>query len=311
MVIVLASDNNYVQHCAATMASIIVNNIDEDVCFYILTEGINDSNKRSLLTLEQKYEKKIHICTVPSDIVQNLPMPSYMSSHISIATYYRLFVASILPESLDKIIYLDSDIIVRGSLVELWNTNMDNYPLAAVYQANEWADNNDTWTRLNLSRDIGYFNAGVLMINLKYWRENHVQEQLLNFIELNYDKIHSHDQDTLNAVLGSKTLALNCKWNLLPFLFIGDISRYSFPQKANVDSIKEAMKNPTVVHFVFKPKPWESGCNNPFRKEYYKYLSLTPWKGIHHKHDLKKIVMYRIRPSIISALSSMKSKMKN
>lgn len=308
MVIVLASDNRYVQHCAVVITSIIENNINEDVVFYILTEGIDENNKEKLHSVEKKYGKTIFIRIVPSDIVKGLPMPSYMSDHISIATYYRLFAASLLPDTLDKIIYLDSDIVVRQRISDLWNIEMGDSPLAAVYQANEWADNNGTWERLNISREDGYFNAGVLMINLKYWREQNVQKKLLNYIEKYYEKIHSHDQDTLNAVLGSKTISLNCKWNLLPFFF-EDYTRYSFPQKANLELINDAIKNPAIVHFVYKPKPWEAGCSNPFRSEYYKYLSLTPWRGYHHKRDLRKSIKYRFLPFVVFLLSKIKRRL--
>jgi len=293
MNIVLATDNNYVQHCCVTMTSILLHN--ENVRFFIFTEGLSSDNVSVLKNQSEKYGGNLEIITVYSDVIKKMPMPSCASDHISVATYYRLFVSSLLPADIERIIYLDCDIIVRGDLSVLWAMDIDRYALAAVYQNNEWSDGADSWNRLSISRNTGYFNAGVLLINLKYWRDNNVEERLLGYIANNYDLIHSHDQDTLNAVLGNEMCPLDCSYNFLPNFYM-NMLELSFPDKVDyAQKIPIVKKNPTIVHYVYKPKPWESGCNHPLRKEYYKYLNYTPWKGWKPKINFKSIYRNRIK----------------
>lgn len=285
MNIILASDNNYVQHCAVTICSILEHNTD--VVIYLLTESLSKDNINILERLIRSKGASFHLLTVPSSIVNRMPMPKEMSNHISIATYYRLFICDLVPQSIDKILYLDGDIVVRNSLEKLWNIDIGDFAIGAVYQYNEWCDNNQTWSRLNISPQYGYFNAGVLLINLQYWRNHNLPNTFMDYIKDNYYKIRFHDQDVLNAVLYKNVYPLGYEWNLLPFLF-DDYLRWTFPYPSLLTDLPAIIKDPAIIHFVNTPKPWQCGCTNPFRKEYFKYLSYTPWKGFKPKFEFSK-----------------------
>lgn len=123
MNIILATDDNFVQHCCVAMTSVLLN--DTDVQFYIFTEGLTQYNVELLTNQVVSYGGKIHICIVDSKIVSKFPMPTYADAHISIATYYRLFAAEILPQDIDKVIYMDCDMVARKSFAELWNTDIE------------------------------------------------------------------------------------------------------------------------------------------------------------------------------------------
>lgn len=288
MNIVLASDNNFVQHCCVTMTSILLHN--KDVVFYLFTEGLSDKNVILLTNQVERLGGVLNICIMDSAIVSRFPMPRQHATHITVATYYRLFAEYALPRSVDRLIYLDCDIVVRGDLSELYNTDLNGYAVAAVYQHNEWAIDNKTFERLNIPFENGYFNAGVLLINLDYWRENNVTNRLLVFIKENYDRIRAHDQDTLNAVLYNETKALDYKWNYLP-IFLNP-SYYTFPSKVDYTIKRE----PIIVHFVNRPKPWEYYSDHPYTCEYFQYLDLTPFKGWRPKWNWSSFEKYRIKP---------------
>lgn len=292
MNIVLASDDKYVQHCAVTMMSILKNN--KDVVFYFLTEGISLENEKKLSSMVRQCGGVFNKLIVPSNIINKCPMPSYMSNHISRATYYRLLITDLLPRDIDKVIYLDCDIVVRKSLSALWNTPIANKAIAAVYQYNEWADYTNSWIRLGIDRKYGYFNAGVLLINLVYWRNNNVKERLFDFINNNYDNIHSHDQDTLNAVLYKETFPLSITWNFLSF-FYDDYRRWTFPGNLNADVIEMVKSDPAIVHYVYKPKPWEFACKHPLKNEYSFYLKQTPWCDYKAPFKLGDYYLYVIK----------------
>ena len=199
---------------------------------------------------------------------------------------------------------MDCDIVVRGSLTDLWNLNINDCALAAVYQNDEWGDDKNVWGRLNIPKEKGYFNAGVLIINLDYWRANNIQELLFDFIKYNYNKILAHDQDVLNAVLYDKTLPLDCKWNVLGLFYSEGLMNNSFPR--NLDYKQQFFNginiNPTVVHYVFKPKPWEYTCNHPFREDYFHYLLYTPWKNYKPSFSWSKYYNYIMRPFLFKII---------
>ena len=290
MNIVLASDNNYVQHCCTTMTSILYNN--KDVHFYLFTEGLSLENEKLLHKQVADFGGTLSICKIDSSVVQHFPMPKTQSSHISIATYYRLFVELVLPKDIDKVIYMDCDIIVTGALDELYGMDLDDHAIAAVYQNNEWALANGSFERLNIPLEYGYFNAGVLLINLKYWREYQVTERLLSFIKNNYCQIRAHDQDTLNAVLCKEVVGVSNKWNYLPIFFMPD--ELSFPNKVNY-SMPVA---PVVIHYVYSPKPWDYYSAHPLTYEYYKYLKMTPFKGWKPGWSIKIFWKQKLKPEI-------------
>lgn len=280
MTIVLATDDNFVQHCCVAMASVLKHN--QNVFFYIFTEGISKENVLVLKNLVSDLGGHLEIILVDSNIVGKFPMPANADAHISIATYYRLFTALLLPNNVEKAIYMDCDMVVRKSMQELWNTALSSSALGAVYQPISQSQEADL-ERLSIPKDYGYFNAGLLLLNLKYWRECAVTDRLLAFIKNRFASIKQHDQDVLNAVLYSEAVPLNYTWNYLP-PFI-NVSKLSFPDR--VDYSKQET-DPAVVHFVSAPKPWEYGCRHPFRKEYYKYLSYTPFKDFSPSFNWKK-----------------------
>ena len=297
MNIVLASDTNYVQHCCATMTSILYNN--EDVHFFLFTEGLSPENEALLHTQVSKYGGQLSICKIDSDIVRHFPMPKTQSSHISIATYYRLFVELVLPKDIDRVIYMDCDIIVKGSIEDLYSMEIGDAALAAVYQNNEWALGNGSFERLNIPQEYGYFNAGVLLINLKYWREHDVTERLFSFIREHYDQIRAHDQDTLNAVLYNEVLGISNKWNYLPIFLMSE--EFSFPKTVNYS----IPIDPIVIHFVYSPKPWDYYSAHPCTGEYFKYLDMTPFKGWKPKWSFQMMWKQKLKPTLGQLLRSL------
>lgn len=293
MNIVLSTDNNFVQHCAVTMISILKNTKQANIHFFILTEGLNDKNEIILKEISNKNDSLITIIKISDEYLKGCPMPVLKSlEHISIATYYRLFISQLLPESIDKAIYLDCDIVVRHSIEELWNTSLENYALGAVYQIADW--NIEAIKRLGYPTSYGYFNAGVLLINLQYWREHSIVDKFIEFLKLNQERIIYHDQDTLNAVLYKKCKRISCKWNMLTSYFKKNILTVNDVDNGLIindhadykEIILKEKNNPVIVHYVSRPKPWNVGCDHPYRNEYYKYLELISQKKIRKPFSL-------------------------
>ena len=220
---------------------------------------------------------------VDKDIIKSFPLPKGEGlSHISVATYFRLFSTELLPE-LDKAIYLDCDILVRGSLEDLWNIDMgDNY-LAAVYHPNSLSINNGAFNRLGIPVSQGYFNAGVLLMNLKKWKEDGIYQKCLDFIRDNYACIRNHDQDVLNAVCGKRTLILPCKWNMQNNFYkvrfwYETTDPYNKRYQSELCDATNVINESAIVHFAARPKPWEWYCSHPLRKEFLTELQSDGFK---------------------------------
>ena len=291
MNIVCATDNNFVQHCAVTLVSILKNN-SNDVNIFLLTEGLLKSNESILNELVKSNGGKIKIIKVDSEALKDCPMPPLSElNHISIATYYRLLISKLLPGNIEKAIYFDCDIVVRQCLDELWNYDISDFAIGAVYQIADW--NIDAIKRLGYPVSFGYFNAGVLLINLEYWRDNHIPERLFKYLNLKNEAIVYHDQDALNGFLHDQCLRLPCKWNMLTGFFRKEILTINDSNDGKVINNHSDYKNqlltenddPAVIHFVAKPKPWDAGCTHPYKNEYFNYIQYTPW----HNFKIPKI----------------------
>lgn len=306
MNIICSTDDNFVQHCCVMLVSVLTHN--DNVVVWILTEGLSDKN---YLILKREVESKnglFNCINVDSSIISKLPMPKNKSiTHISPATYYRLLIPEILPINLLKAIYLDCDIIVKKSLQELWDTDLKDYAIGAVHQMyNEVYDAN----RLGYPIDYGYFNAGVLLINIEFWRKHNTSMTLINFLTANYDTILMHDQDALNSVLHDKTLELPCKWNMLHFFFLPysrTIKGYSNGKLINdyadyKQQLKYNRKHPAVIHYVSKPKPWNKGCVHPLSFEYYNYLKKTiSFNGVIEPNRIGRLITIKFNNIIVYA----------
>ena len=136
MNIVLACDNNFAPYAATVVASILRN--DKKVHFFILTDDMTSENEHLLVSMTIDMGGFLDVVRVDGKLFADFPMPSNPSlKHIGISTYFRLFVELLLPKSVDKLIYLDCDIVVRKSLQPLYDTDISEYYLGAVYHSDD------------------------------------------------------------------------------------------------------------------------------------------------------------------------------
>ena len=285
MDIVLACDNNFAPYCATTIASVADHNIG--TCFYLLTDNLSNENAVKLKSMTENMGSSLQIIYVDSGLFGDFPMPSSPGlSHISLATYFRLFIPLLLPLSVEKLIYLDCDIIVRHSIAKLYDIDIEDYLLGAVYHNDKLSVNNGAFKRLHIPVEQGYFNAGVLLINLKKWREEHIYEKSIEFLRNNSESIVNHDQDVLNVVCGKQTKMLSYTWNTMNYFFMENF-RLSQDRVLKIYQKEEHtnVTDPVIIHFASRPKPWERLCIHPFVSEFDQYLRLTPYKRIKKKKN--------------------------
>lgn len=276
-------DAAYIQHTVVMFTSLCENNTESEFVFHIISDTLPPSAENELKKLTEKYTVSIKFYYPEKEILKNCPPPG--SAHISYASYYRCFLSIILPENIHKTLYLDCDMIIRGEIKELWETDISGYAIGCVEDM--WSINEDNYTRLNYPATYSYFNSGMLLINLDYWRQNKIHLKVNQYLNLNYKNLRFNDQDVLNALFYDKKLFLPFKWNMQDGFFRRKrkIARTAWPE------LDEAMKNPIVLHYTGGKKPWHYKSIHPYKAEYFKYLDLTSWAYWRPQTDYKFLII--------------------
>lgn len=282
MHIVFCLDNSYISHCATVIASIISHNREESITFHLLSDYLSQENICSLEKWIKSFNNKyIEVHKINIDRFNVFPVKD---AYINISTYYRLLIPDIIKD-IDKVIYLDCDVIINSSLTDLWNTDISDYTLAGV--RDRINDSIRLYNRLKYDIQFGYLNAGVLLINLKKWREENVFEKALSIAKTNPTILKNHDQDIINMIFYDSKKILNFKYNLLEYYLYTE--EWLYLDRKYYPEIIEACKNPVIVHFCMPQKPWHFECINPYKELYYKYRKMTPWPELKLTHKKEKL----------------------
>src|SRR5574344_146107 len=248
--ICIATDDNYVKYCATVMQSVLENKAEDDEpVFHIIQGGLLPENLEIL-------SKKGNVCFHKVD--DDLFKPYKRKAKLSwpTPTLYRLKLASIL--DIDKVIYLDCDVIVTSSLKEYFSQDIEGSYLGCVPDVGyeKYMDN------LGLSKENGlfYFNAGSILMNLKKFREDNIEEKLFDFLIEKWKDLTFGDQDVLNSVLYKNVKKIDRKFNYIPF-------GHSIKAPSEDFDIKRDI---SVIHYAGR-KPWEIFYRNYFRREFWQY----------------------------------------
>ena len=301
--ILCATDNNYAPYCGVMLTSVFENNRDSAVTAYILIDKpLQESHQEKFNSLAARYCQQIIFLEVNNAFFEQFPLKGDGINHWSIVTYYRLYAERLLPVNVEKVLYLDCDIVVTGSLRGLFDLDLEDIAVGAVPDmCTEW---NEYFTRLKYDKSKGYFNAGALLINLSYWRNNDVGLRCMDYLSEHYDRIFNNDQDVLNAVLFDNKLNLPVTYNYqiqlrMAYFYDG----FSREMKEDIQSTTR----PLIIHYAAELKPWML-CyyNYPFNKEWHTYRRLSLWKNIPLKYPEKRRFNYFIKRYFLWPLGIMK-----
>jgi lipopolysaccharide biosynthesis glycosyltransferase len=269
--IVTQCDEHYVQHLSVMLHSLIEHNKHYVVnAFVMIPNDVQEPTLSKIRHSISDFACNLHFIKANPNLVQSLKV----FGHVTCATYYRLFMGELLPQSLQKVIYLDSDIVVRGKLDELWNSCYGNFIAGAVTDSFVEA-NSQIKSKLGLDRGESYFNAGVLLIDLNLWRQARVGPEAVAFAHRYADRISFADQCPLNWVLRDRWIKLPEIWNLQTSSMVvrsqEGFANYSRAAKKRGLAAK-------IIHFSGPSKPWHYMNSHPLKREYLGYVSRTAWK---------------------------------
>ena len=255
--IVVCIDKNYVMPCGVMLHSICKNNQESEITFHIvIDESVNQTMQQSLENiLLPKSSKKGRFYYINDDY-SYLPRldETNPKKYITKAAYYRLYLTKILPQNLNKVLYLDCDIIVRRSLIDLWNTDLGNNFVGVIPDVGEGMI--DKYNRLRYPPHKGYYNSGVQLINLKKWRDEKIIVKFADFMKEHPDWIKLHDQDVMNKIFCDSKCILPITYNFQEGFLWNDIFYDYWKYEEQVLS---ARKDPVILHFT-DSKPWIEGA---------------------------------------------------
>lgn len=272
----LTCDNNYAKYAGVTIASILENaNEDDELNFFIISTDISQENKENIQKLEKIKTFTISFVNPDKELFSEY-VNTKTTDYLPLASFYRLKLPSLIPAE-DKVIYLDCDIVVNKSLSSMFNTDIENYYCGGVKDIGY----KRLGRRISLKEGQSYINSGVLLVNLKKWRNDNAEAKLSAYAKEFPEKLFLGDQDLINICFAEQILLLDGKWNVQVVNFC---SRSDYSYKFN------------ILHYTGASKPWKMGSYIPLKGHYYKYLSLTDWEkpdnAWHIKSNLLGILLY-------------------
>lgn len=273
------------------LTSLFENNKDSSIDVFILT-SCKDGEFGKFTKLANKYNQNIQIVNIEDSLFKDFPIKD--TDHISKTTYCRLFASEYLPKEIDKVLYLDCDIIVNKSLTDLYETDISEYSASVVIDCDFYREKRNQ--ELGITTPNTYFNAGVLLLNLRYWRENNLIERFIQFNNSYTHSLDTHDQDILNAVLQGEVLYLPIT-NNFQTLFLLKGSRKNYVATLNHQISSATLEDIVIIHYCTPVKPWN--CWHfyyPFHSVWTYYRNMSLWKNWKQKQPFR----IRIRCRIIS-----------
>lgn len=263
--IAYGADNKFMYGAGVSIESVIINNKEKKLRFHIFTDDISSDNADKLAKICDKHETAINIYNVDSSFIKTLPSNKAWNH----AIYFRLMIADYFQGKVDKVLYLDSDVFCAGDISFLIDLDISGYTVAAVNDpGTEHIIEADELFGTNFTQ-MGYFNSGVMLINVDEWSKRNLTEKSMNIL-INDSKKNAltyYDQDAINVATCGTVLFLDNIFN-----YIIDLN-YKYKSAENL-----ALKKASLFHFVGLTKPWHEWSTfyqecEPFRLA----KSSSPW----------------------------------
>jgi lipopolysaccharide biosynthesis glycosyltransferase len=274
--VAMAADREFVLPLAVALTSLALAHRPGDVAVTVLHDGISSSE---IERIERPVHGRLEISwrqVNPEEVAG-----AHFSTPLTSASLFRLLLPRFLPSDAERVIYLDADTVITGSVRPLWETHLGEHHVAAVRDAaSPFAAGpcGTDWRGLGLAADAPYFNSGLLVIALGAWRSAGVSARVLEV--LRGSRPRWGDQDGLNVVLCGRWKELERRWNLQT----ADIERRGLAWALWPDDVDQALTDPAVIHYTERDKPWDPGTRHPMADRWHDMLDQTAWSGWRPAH---------------------------
>lgn len=284
MNVLYTCDNNYVWLMGISAISLFNNNVSmNEINVYLLGEKISDDNKKILSGIAETYNRKIIVIDVPKiDIPKSL-----VSARWPLSAFTRLYSGQLLPSDIKKVLYLDCDTIIAGSIAELEDFDVSDY---VVYGVKDCIGSSYK-KNIGLKPDAQYVNAGVLLFNLEKLRKVDIKTIIDRYMEKYERLINYADQDILNGVFNGKIGTIDPKYDVMTIDVVHTHKEITTLRKPtnfySEQELRKAVESPAIIHYTTNMRvvrPWFNNTNHPFANEFKKYFEMSPWRSMELKN---------------------------
>jgi lipopolysaccharide biosynthesis glycosyltransferase len=272
-----ACDENYAMPLAVMLASIAATlGEHRRVTVHVLETALGAGTREKIVRSVPRDRMELRWIIIDAERLAYLRDTLRTFDTVTLASYYRLLLPEVLPSTVEKVIYLDCDLVVNRDLGELWDLDVAGTHLLAAAEliaSSRFVSSKAgirLYRELGLPADLQFFNSGVMVINLRRWRQRHVAQCAIAYIREAGYYLRWHDQEALNVALAGEWIALDPRWNVTMHVFRGVIAKR---QRA------ELARRPFIVHFNAAIKPWHHDFPFGFRELFFHHLDNTAWSG--------------------------------
>lgn len=292
--VAMCTDEHGADFMQVAIKSLFVNGVDDDIKLHVVTGGLSEETIRDIRQLAVWFNREIEIHTVDTGRYGDLPLCLMQKTPIPRSMYLRFSLPDILPDC-RKMIYLDTDVIVCGSIRELWETEIGESFVAAT--AENGIDRR--LVGLGLDEEMPHINSGVMIMNLDAWRKERLSERAIKWIRENSSAVVCPDQDAISIVCQGRVMLLPPKFNVTTLVARGN---FSSPLVEEAD-IEEARRDPVIVHYTGL-KPWLRYFpprHVPKRAIFKRYRKMKPATTLRHRRrvvwtrDWVSYLIYRLK----------------
>lgn len=316
--VTLASDSNYIEFVATVLVSLFKNNPDANFAVHLLANALSDDDVCKVQKHIPQERGELFVYQI-----ENFEecFKVEVKATIAITAYARLFLPAILPAEVERVLYVDCDVLFTSPIDEFYNVDFGDSLVAGVLDT--LADDTAK-VSIGCRVDEPYLNSGVLMIPLDKWRKENVQQQFIDFLVARNGNVKHNDQGIINAVCKGRKFIVSPRYNVNSNFYTHP---YSLLKECNTPfySLQEyeaAKSQPAIIHFTegFLNRPWIANSLHLYKNEYLEYRALTLWKDTPLRKDKRTLAakslayvflnfpyaVYRLYSTVLGALSRLK-----
>ena len=278
-------NDGYAQYIMVTIKGLLENNSDP-IVIHVLSDYISERNVARLKDLVSSYTfAELKVIIVDDSKLRGL------KDTWTIYTWYRVLLPEILEKDVHRVLYLDADVLVAGNIGELFRLDMTDKAIAGTidFQSKDIS----TYKRCGYEPEKEYVCAGIMLMNLDYWRKHDIANQVVRWGRDNNDRIQFPDQDSINYICRNAKILLPLKYDIVDGFFHDDYYYKNYPQE-----LRECVESPVIIHYAGQA-PWVVELSSHLLQdewETYNQALRQPVKKVYQsKGFLKiKVILYRL-----------------
>ncbi|HCT95834.1 MAG TPA: glycosyltransferase family 8 protein [Vagococcus sp.] len=262
MHLLVTLDEGYVYPLKVMLLSLFENNPDEEIKVWLVHAGISVSSLTSISRLVNQLGGTFEPCLIDDTFFDSAPVVERYPKEM----YFRLLAGQILPEELERVLYIDPDTLIINPLTNLWEMDLQGYMFGAA--VHKGITNLTTGiNNIRLGTKHGYYNSGIMLIDLQQARQKIHLADIEYVIQQSGHYLMLPDQDILNFLYGEDILEIpEEKWNYDTRKF----KAYYARSLTKID-LHWVIENTHILHFCGRPKPWEKESDGRFVALYHHY----------------------------------------